>query len=1528
MPEIAEAQALLAALSQSDEVKAEAARRQRLTHLQVAYGNALLQARGYGAPEMTEAFARARESASGDKDAPGRLASDYGLWVGSYVRGELPSMQAHAAAFLSDVGASPESPEATVAHRAAGMTCWFAGEYREARDHLERALALFQPGRDDDLAFRFAHDAGASAMFSLAVASWPLGEVDCAISLIDRMQTRIAGLTHIGTLAVGRMHAALFELMRGEHARVAPNVFELVRLAREHDLPMQGAFGVFLEGWATAASGAPAEGLAGMRRGVELLREQNVLYLDGLLKIALAEAEARAGDFDRAVAVLDEALATCDRLGFRAFEAELHRAQGQILLKRDAANPAPAEEAFLTAIAVAKHQATRSFELRAALALAKLYQSTARSVEAHAVLAPALEGFAPTSEMPEIAEAQALLTALAATDEVKVAAAHRQRLTQLHVARANALWAARGVGAPETTEAFARARESAYGDKDAPDRLPSDFGLWASSYIRGELPSMRAHAAAFLSDLEASPDSPEASVAHRTAGITCWFAGDYSEARDRLEKALALFQPGRDDDLAYRFGWDPGVAAMANLAAASWPLGEVDRAISLIDRMKTRVAGLTHVSTLASGKLYAAMFELMRGDHLRATPSAFELVRLAREQELPLFRAFGVFLEGWASAASGASGSGLEDMRRGVEQLREQNVLFFDGLLKIALAEAEARAGDPDRAVAILDEALATADRLGYRAFEAELHRARGDALLMRDPTALAPAEEALLTAIGVAKQQGTRSFELRAALALAKLYHSTERPAEAYDALAPALEGFAPTPTMPEIAEAKGLLTALAETDEVNAEATRWQRLMQLHVAYGNALIAARGYGAPETTEAFAKARESASGVKDAPERLSADYGLWVGSFTRGELPSMRAHSADFLNDVQARPDSPEAGVAHRVAGATCWFAGEYRKAKDHLERALAVFQPGRDDDMAFRFGQDQGISTMAYLALVLWPLGEIDRAASFMSRMLARMASLTHGNTIGLGHMFAAQFALVHGDHPRGKANSLELARIASAHDLAQFRAFGMFFEGWTRVESDLLGGLDGMRRGVDSLRAQNILIFDGLVKIALAKTEIDAGDPGRAIAVLDHALETADRLGHRTFEAELHRARGELLLNRDPNNAAAAEAFLTAIAVAKQQGTRSFELRAALALAKLYQSTARPVEAHAVLAPALEGFAPTPEMPEIAEAQALLAALVETEEMKVEEAQRQRRLHLQTSYGQAMMWAKGFAAEETRAAFSHATELTAKTDRFEDRFAAAHFQWTLAFLRGELQSARELELSFLKEAEDTGRVVEAGVARRGLALACYQAGDFLEARTHCERALEACDAECDRETQERFHDATGPVVMSVLAVTMWQVGEVDRARELIEQANRRGSELGHGPSMTHPLLWKAHLEILRGDPAAALSAAEALDDLGREHGMPFWRTDAGLSAGWARGRLHVAATGAEDLRRVLADRVHQGARYNAWFYNGLLANSRPRRWVWRAPWRASMKRSRSRNRLKIVAICPFLIFCEANSCLSSIH
>jgi class 3 adenylate cyclase/predicted ATPase len=382
-------------------------------HLHAAYGNALIAARGSAAPETIKAFTRARESAAGDTDTPGRLAADYGLWAGSYVCGELSAMRAHAKTFLADVEGRPDSPEAGAAHRTAGVTHWFAGEYAGAREHLECALALFEPGRDDDLAFRFGQDAGVAAMLYLALTLWPLGDIGRAVSLVRDVEARIAGHPHIGTRAYGKCHVALIELMRGDLSCAARNAVDLAQLTREHNLPMWRAFGVFLEGVATVKGGELFVGLAEMRRGAELLREQNTLIFDGLFKSALADVEARAGDVDRALMILDEALATCERTGHRVFEPELNRSRGEFLLQCNHANPARAEESLQIAIAVARQQSARSFELRAVLSLAKLYQSTGRLADAHAILAPALGGFASTPEMPEITEAQALLELMA-----------------------------------------------------------------------------------------------------------------------------------------------------------------------------------------------------------------------------------------------------------------------------------------------------------------------------------------------------------------------------------------------------------------------------------------------------------------------------------------------------------------------------------------------------------------------------------------------------------------------------------------------------------------------------------------------------------------------------------------------------------------------------------------------------------------------------------------------------------------------------------------------------------------------------------------------------------------------------------------------------------------------------------------------------------------------------------------------------------------------------------------------------------
>ena len=170
-----------------------------------------------------------------------------------------------------------------------------------------------------------------------------------------------------------------------------------------------------------------------MRRGVENLREQNVLLFDGLLKITLSEAEARAGDLDRAVAILDEALTTTDRAGFRALEAELHRVRGEILLKCDPANPAPAEEAFQSAIAIreaAKHaqlRIARGVVAREALPIDGPPRGSARRP---LVRARRLRADSRISGDRGGARAASGLTQ---ADEVKAQASRRQRLTQLQI---------------------------------------------------------------------------------------------------------------------------------------------------------------------------------------------------------------------------------------------------------------------------------------------------------------------------------------------------------------------------------------------------------------------------------------------------------------------------------------------------------------------------------------------------------------------------------------------------------------------------------------------------------------------------------------------------------------------------------------------------------------------------------------------------------------------------------------------------------------------------------------------------------------------------------------------------------------------------------------------------------------------------------------------------------------------------------------------------------------------------------------
>jgi predicted ATPase len=382
----------------------------------------------------------------------------------------------------------------------------------------------------------------------------------------------------------------------------------------------------------------------------------------------------------------------------------------------------------------------------------------------------------------------------------------------------------------------------------------------------------------------------------------------------------------------------------------------------------------------------------------------------------------------------------------------------------------------------------------------------------------------------------------------------------------------------------------------------------LHLQTSLGHALMWAKGNPAPETSAAFARARELASQEEDASERFSAYYGLWAGHFTRGEPAPLREMAELFLREATGRPNCPEALVAHRLSGITCLYFGDFVGAHDHFRTTIELYDPARHGDFANRFGNDPRAAAEVFDAIALWVRGRVDEALRLADRALADAESAAHAPTMGLALAFTALLGFLRYNPEAVATCGQRLADIVSRYDLADWAGNATFFQGWTRwLHGEGEAGLAEMPRGIAISREQGFGWVPAALEATLAEAEASAGETDAGLRRLDDALAELKATEARCCEAEMHRIRAEILLKRDPADTAAAEQSLqAAIATAQSQKARSFELRAALSLVKLYRAANRDPDAHAVLVPAVEGFPPTQQFPELAEAQALLAVL----------------------------------------------------------------------------------------------------------------------------------------------------------------------------------------------------------------------------------------------------------------------------------------------------------------------------------
>jgi predicted ATPase len=260
--------------------------------------------------------------------------------------------------------------------------------------------------------------------------------------------------------------------------------------------------------------------------------------------------------------------------------------------------------------------------------------------------------------------------------------------------------------------------------------------------------------------------------------------------------------------------------------------------------------------------------------------------------------------------------------------------------------------------------------------------------------------------------------------------------------------------------------------------------------------------------------------------------------------------------------------------------------------------------------------------------------------------------------------------------------------------------------------------------------------------------------------------------------------------------------------------------------------------------------------------------------------QRLKLETSLGRAMMYSRGFASDESKTAFARARTLAAEASDASERFDAYYGLFAASLMRGEITLARETAETFLRDAENAGRMTEAAAARRCVGLARLPQGDLIGAEANCAEALRTYDPERDCDAKFRFGPDTGACAAVYLALASWVMGGVERARALSEEALARAEETGHAPTRTNVYHFVALYQILRGDPQAARRTATILVDLGREHGMPTYVALGEVHSNWARARLSGRESGMAGLLEAVAAYLGQGNRLWLPLLQGLLA------------------------------------------------
>jgi class 3 adenylate cyclase/predicted ATPase len=390
-------------------------RKQLELDIYVTLTTALIAGKGYADPEVFAALERANRlvTETASVGTPVHFSVLYGLWVSNLGAGVIAAALEHATNFLSFAGSQHSSSPLLVGHQILGHSLMLSGDYRAALPHLETAASLYRPDEHHDDALRYGQDIGVAAIVQLSWALWHRGYPDQSARAAERALAHSRDLGHAHTLAHALYFAGMAAVFARDVATACTYGKDCVALASEHGFPHWAARGWVLQGWADAQRDEATTGIARIRDGLAGAQATGARILTPFHLTLLAEALAFAGKIEKGLAALDDALAQAAVSGERGWDAEIHRLRGELTGRLPYSDPAKAEGSFRTALAIAREQGTRGYELRAATSLARLWREQGRRGEARELLAPVYGWFTEGFDTADLKEAAALLSELA-----------------------------------------------------------------------------------------------------------------------------------------------------------------------------------------------------------------------------------------------------------------------------------------------------------------------------------------------------------------------------------------------------------------------------------------------------------------------------------------------------------------------------------------------------------------------------------------------------------------------------------------------------------------------------------------------------------------------------------------------------------------------------------------------------------------------------------------------------------------------------------------------------------------------------------------------------------------------------------------------------------------------------------------------------------------------------------------------------------------------------------------------------------